>query len=677
MLSRFPGVRVEPDGTVFSITSAVADSIELCLFDGDGHESRVEMKRTGFETFAVTIPAPAGTRYGYRVHGPWNPAAGHRCNPAKLLIDPYALHLEGGVRGGPALLGHNPVDPARPSRTDSARFTFRSVVTDRSFDWGDDAPPRIPLADSVIYEAHVKGFTKTHPGVPVELQGTYAGLAHPAAIEHLVSLGVTAVELLPVHAFVQDRHLTTKGRRNYWGYNSIGFFAPHRDYSAGDDPVTEFKGMVKLLHAAGLEVILDVVYNHTAEGNHLGPTLCFRGLDNASWYRLGPPDRYLDWSGTGNAVNLANPTVLRFVIDSLRYWVEDMHIDGFRFDLAPLLGRTRHDFDPLGGFFGAIAADPTFEGVKLIAEPWDVGPGGYQAGHFPSPWSEWNDSYRDVVRDFWRGAERTVPSFATKITGSMDRFGSRRPTASINLITAHDGFTLHDLVSYNERHNLDNGEDGRDGHHDNRSWNSGTEGESDDPAIIELRTRRRRAFMATLMLSQGVPMILGGDEIGRTQRGNNNAYNQDNPVSWYDWAHVDEDMLAFTRQVITFRLRHPSVRRTAWLYEDPAPGVDHVGWFRPDGETMTDLDWQMPFARSLVLYLDGTGIHAGLDTVTDDDLLLAFNGNDEAMEFVLPPAVGTDGWTRVLESSDRVTPEQVEESFTVEGFSLVVLGRPA
>ncbi|MEX1271709.1 MAG: glycogen debranching protein GlgX, partial [Acidimicrobiia bacterium] len=499
----------------FAVWSGVAEQVHLSLFD-DGIEHTFALPgRTGDVFHGHLSGVGPGLRYAFRVEGPWDPAHGDRCNPSKLLADPYARMLEGPSKERHLLRGHAPGESHLPDGRDSAPAALRSVVVDHAFDWGDDTAPAIPIADSVIYEVHVKGLTARHPDVPEELRGTYAGLAHPAVIEHLRALGVTTVELLPIQHFVHDQFLLDRGLRNYWGYNTIGFFAPHLEYAATDDPISEFKGMVRLLHAAGLEVILDVVYNHTAEGNHLGPTLAFRGYDNQAYYRLDPSNRahYLNWTGTGNTLNLGSPVVLQLVMDSLRYWVAEMHIDGFRFDLATTLGRTHSDFDPLGAFFGAVSQDPTLRRTKLIAEPWDVGPNGYRVGQFPHRWSEWNDGYRDTVRDFWKATPSSLGSFGNAVTGSSPLFetSGRSPTASVNFVTSHDGFTLADVVAYNEKHNRANGETNRDGHSDNRSWNSGTEGPTDDGTVREIRTRRTRSMATSLLLSQGVPMLLGGD----------------------------------------------------------------------------------------------------------------------------------------------------------------------
>ncbi len=669
------------DQTTFTMRSEVAEGVELCLFDSGGQETRLEMDPIGDGRFQTSARAAVSTEYGYRVHGPWSPSNGHRCNPNKLLLDPYARMIAGRLQPGPAVLGHDHTDPTRPSTLDSGPSMLRGVVTTgpddpSGFDWGLDSPPGIPMSDTVIYETHVRGISRLHPDVPEDLRGTYAGLAHPAIVGHLSDLGITAVELMPTQAFVDDQHLLTAGRANYWGYNTVGFFAPHPGHAAGADAVTEFKAMVRTLHTAGIEVLLDVVYNHTAEGNHLGPTLSFRGIDNRAWYRLGPPDRYLNWTGTGNTLDLGNFQVLRFVIDSLRYWIEEMHVDGFRFDLATTLGRTHHDFDPRGAFFGAIAAEPGFDRVKLIAEPWDVGPGGYQAGRFPAPWSEWNDGYRDAARDLWRGAEGSIAGYATKLAGSIDRFGSRSPVASVNYVTSHDGFTLADLVSYNDRHNEANGEDGRDGHHDNRSWNTGVEGPTDDEEITSLRMVRQRSMLAGLLLSQGVPMVLGGDEICRTQGGNNNPYNQDNQITWYDWAGAERSMLDFTRKLIDFRRRHPTLRRTGWLHEHPAQGQDHVGWFTPAGDEMTPAHWNHPQQRSVVLYLDGSVVHAEGGPVEDDDVLVALNAHSTTVDVWIPEAVSTGTWIKAIDSTEPDESEaEVDGSFELAPFGFVVLVR--
>jgi glycogen operon protein len=687
------GATLDDSGVNFAVWSSVAESVTLSLFDGDEEHRFPLPGRTGDVFHGHISSIGPGARYGLRVEGPWDPANGLRCNPAKLLADPYARLHSGEFGAGRLLLGHTPRNQSRIDPRDSASATARSVVVDDAFDWEGDRPLRTPLADSIIYETHVKGITRRHPAVPASLRGTYAGLAHPAVIEHLRAVGVTAVELLPIHQFVHDGFLVDRGLRNYWGYNTIGFFAPHRDYAATDDPISEFKGMVKLLHAAGIEVILDVVHNHTAEGNHLGPTLGFRGIDNRAYYRLDPqnPSHYLNWTGTGNTLDLASPVALRMVMDSLRYWVEEVHVDGFRFDLATVLGRTHAAFDPVGAFFGAVAQDPVLQGTKLIAEPWDLGPDGYRVGQFPARWSEWNDTFRDTTRDVWKATRGTLGAFGNAITGSSPLYelSGRKPTASINLITAHDGFTLHDLVSYDERHNHANAEDNGDGHHDNRSWNSGVEGPTDDPAVLDIRARRTRSMLVTLLLSQGVPMLLGGDEIGRTQRGNNNAYNQDNELSWFDWEAADFDLSGFVGRLTRLRSEHPTFRRTAWLHEHAAEGHDLVGWFTSDGTEMSVDDWNDPAGHSVALHLAGRVVHCERGTVTDDDVLLLFNGSMDARTFHLPESIGADGWAVVVDSVDphrdggvvdSVDPHRdggVVDEMTVGAFGATVLLRPS
>jgi isoamylase len=587
------GAHADARGADFAVFSSVAAAVELCLFDDAGTEHRQQMAVDDSYVWRCRVEGVGhGARYGFRVHGPWDPASGSRCNAAKLLLDPYARAVAGAVTWQPALRGDDPAD--------SAPFVPRSIVCAGEFDWRGDRRPQTPLEDSIIYELHVKGFTKQHPAVAAELQGSYRGLAEPAVLEYLQRLGVTAVELLPVHQFVHDGALVARGLRNYWGYQSIGYFAPHNEYASsgdGGDQVDEFKTMVRALHAAGLEVILDVVFNHTAEGSELGPTLCFRGLDNAAYYRLtDDPSRYVDDTGCGNTFDTHRPAGLRLVLDSLRYWVSEMHVDGFRFDLAASLGRGARDFDAFSSFLEAVGQDPVLADVKLIAEPWDVGYGGYELGDFPPGWSEWNGRYRDTVRDFWRGTDGMLADFATRLTGSADLFGQgRRPSASINLVTVHDGFTLADLVSYDTKHNDANGEDNRDGTDDNRSWNCGVEGPTDDLDVLSLRLRQRRNFLATLLLSEGVPLLLGGDELGRSQDGNNNAYCQDNATSWVDWslAGADGDLSEFVASLCRFRLRHPILLRRRFFTEG------EVSWLRPDGEAMTAADWTAPFARAV------------------------------------------------------------------------------
>jgi isoamylase len=643
------GATYDGVGTNFAIFSEVAERVELCLYDDDGSdEQRLPVTETDGYVWHCFLPGIGpGQRYGYRVHGPHFPEAGVRCNESKLLLDPYARALDGQVKWNPAVYGY-PLggDDRERNDEDSAPYMPRSVVCSPWFEWGDDHPLRIPWHETVLYEAHVKGMTMRHPEVPPELRGTYAGMAHPAVIEHLQRLGVTAVELMPVHQFVQDHYLLDMGLTNYWGYNSIAFFAPHNEYSAWgvEQVVSEFKYLVKTMHQAGIEVILDVVYNHTAEGNHLGPTLSFRGIDNPAYYRLADGGRYyFDTTGTGNTLNMRHPHVLQLIIDSLRYWVTEMRVDGFRFDLAASLARQFHEVDRLSAFFDLIQVDPVVSQVKLIAEPWDLGEGGYQVGNFPTLWSEWNGRYRDTVRDYWRGADRTLADFSYRITGSSDLYGrtGRHPYASVNFVTAHDGFTLTDLVSYDSKHNDANGEEGRDGTDDNRSWNSGVEGPSDDPEVIGLRERRRRAMMATLLLSVGVPMVRHGDELGHSQYGNNNAYCQDNEVSWLDWESADTEFAAFCADLIDFRKKHPVFTRRRFFEGEPIfrGGLSDIGWFRPDGAEMTDEDWKTGYAKSLTVFLNGDALpdpDPRGRRVVDDSFLLLYNGHHDNVQFILP-----------------------------------------
>ncbi len=662
-------------GTNFSVFSEVAEQVDLCLFDEQGAESRVVLEEVDAHCWHAYLPGVGpGQAYGYRVHGPWEPAAGLLCNPAKLLLDPYARAIDGEVDWDQACFGYQFDDHGARNDDDSAPHVPRSVVHNPFFDWGDDRSPATPLHESVIYETHVKGFTATLEAVPEALRGTFSGLADPAAIDHLQRLGITAVELMPIHQFVHDAHLVERGLRNYWGYNSIGFFAPHNGYAtaSGGGQVQEFKAMVRALHDAGIEVLLDVVYNHTAEGNHLGPVLSFKGLDNAAYYRLAPDasDRYYDTTGTGNSLNVRHPRSLQMIMDSLRYWVQEMHVDGFRFDLAATLARQFHEVDRLSAFFDLVQQDPVVGQVKLIAEPWDVGDGGYQVGNFPSVWSEWNGRYRDTVRDFWRGEPATLAETAARLTGSSDLYqsDSRSPVASVNFVTAHDGFTLADLVAYDEKHNEANGEDGRDGESHNRSWNCGVEGPTDDPAILGLRGRQQRNLLATLLLSQGVPMISGGDEIGRSQQGNNNAYCQDNETSWYDWARADTDLLAFTSDLIRLRREHPVLRRRRWFQGRPIRGVPDISWHRPDGREMDDADWESDWARSIAVLLNGEAIGARDERgqhVVDDSFVLLCNAAAEDIDWTLP-----EGWDRpstvvVSTGSDPALGAQIEPGATV------------
>jgi isoamylase len=678
--SSYPlGATYDGAGTNFTLYSQVADQVDLCLFDDEGAETRVTLHEVdGFVWHGYLPGVGPGQRYGYRVHGPYDPAAGHRCNPAKLLLDPYAKAVEGNIDWDPAVFAYSFDDADERNDADSAPHVPRSVVVNPYFDWRGDRPPRRPYNETVIYEAHVRGLTKLHPQVPEAQQGTYAGLAHPAVIEHLQDLGVTAVELMPVHQFVTDSLLSEHGLANYWGYNTIGFFAPHNAYaSAGarGDQVPEFKSMVYALHDAGIEVILDVVYNHTAEGNHLGPTLSFRGIDNSAYYRLvdDDPRYYFDTTGTGNSLLMRHPQVLQLIMDSLRYWVTEMHVDGFRFDLAAALARQFHEVDRLSAFFDLVQQDPVVSQVKLIAEPWDVGEGGYQVGNFPPLWSEWNGKYRDTIRDFWRGQHATLPEFASRLTGSSDLYASdgRHPVASVNFVTAHDGFTLADLVSYNHKHNEANGEDGRDGTDDNRSWNCGAEGPTGDRAVNALRQRQVRNFLTTLFLSQGIPMLLSGDEMNRTQQGNNNAYCQDNEISWVHWpdaaAGQDEAdqaaaLLEFTRQAIALRRDHPAFRRRQYFQgrsirgARDAPG--DIAWFTLTGEEMTEDDWDAGFAKSLTVFLNGEAIsepdQRG-ERVRDDSFLLLFNASEQDLEFTVPAARYGQAWEKEL---DTAAPEE-------------------
>ncbi|OOG22430.1 glycogen debranching enzyme GlgX [Thioalkalivibrio denitrificans] len=680
------------EGTNFSVFSEVAERVELCLLDEQGGQSQAhELREVSAHCWHGYMPGIGpGQRYGYRVHGPWDPAQGLRCNPAKLLLDPYAKAVDGQVTWDEAVFPYRFDDPDESlNDADSAPYVPRSVVIDPAFDWGDDRHPRTPWHETVIYETHVRGFSVRHPEIPEDLRGTYAGLGHPAAIEYLTKLGVTAVELMPVHQFIHYAHLQEKGLRNYWGYSSIGYFAPHNEYAADAAPggqVREFKEMVKALHGAGLEVILDVVYNHTSEGNHRGPMLSLKGLDNAAYYRLMPDDprHYMDYTGTGNSLNMRHPHVLQLIMDSLRYWVLEMHVDGFRFDLASTLARELHEVDRLSAFFDIIQQDPVISQVKLIAEPWDVGEGGYQVGNFPPLWSEWNGRYRDTVRDFWRGEDRTLGEFAYRFTGSSDLYesSSRLPHASINFVTAHDGFTLRDLVSYNEKHNEANGEDNRDGTDDNRSWNCGAEGPTDDPDINALRARQQRNFLATLMLSQGVPMLLGGDEIGRTQQGNNNVYCQDNEIAWYDWKSRDGDLLEFTRRLIRYQHDHPVFRRRRWFQGRAIHGgeVTDIAWFTVDGKQMAEEHWGEDFAKSLGVYLNGQAFPAPDPEgrrVEDDDFYLIFNAHHEALEFTLPEERWGRAWLRELDTTEGwIKGEEslaAKSKLRVEGRSVVVL----
>jgi isoamylase len=637
-------------GVNFAIFSEHAESIELCLFAADGgNEQRVRMvEQTDLVWHCYLPDVRPGQRYGYRVYGPYDPGAGHRFNPNKLLVDPYAKRIDGAVNWDDSLFGYRiGEDDLVPDERDSSPFVPKSVVVNEAFVWGGDRPLKRPLDETIIYEVHVKGFTQRHPDVAEELRGTYAGMGSAAAIDYLTTLGVTAVELLPVHQHINDRHLVERSLTNYWGYNTIGFFAPEVRYSATGEPVSEFKTMVKRLHDAGIEVILDVVYNHTGEGNHLGPTVSFRGVDNASYYRLSPEDLryYVDYTGTGNTLDATSPRVLQLIMDSLRYWVTEMHVDGFRFDLASALAREMYDVDKLGSFFDIIHQDPIISQVKLIAEPWDVGPGGYQVGNFPVGWAEWNGKYRDTVRRFWKGIGGQTAELAYRLSGSSDLYAGsgRQPHASINFVTAHDGFTLNDLVSYEQKHNEANGESNQDGDNNNESMNFGVEGPTDEEGIREIREQQKRNFLATLLLSQGVPMLLGGDEIGRTQHGNNNGYAQDNEISWYDWDvdRRDRQLLAFTRSLIRLFRQHPVLRRRRFFQGRQIRGsrIKDLTWFGPDGSEMTDEEWQAPGVKTLGLQYAGDAIDERGprgERIVDDTLLVILNADDRPVAFTLP-----------------------------------------
>jgi isoamylase len=690
--SPFPlGATWQAGGVNFAVASEVASGVEVCLFDPDGAEVRLPLSEYDAGVWHGFVPGVGpGQPYGFRVAGPYDPANGIRCNPAKLLLDPYAKAIDGDPVWDERIFGYSWAGgPDSRNDLDSAAAMPRSLVIDPGFDWGDDHPPAVPYSDTVLYETHVVGLTRTHPDVPDDLRGTYAGLTHPAVLEHLTALGITTVELLPVHQSVTSGTLRAKGLTNYWGYDTIGFFAPHAGYSAEvragrpGGQVDEFKRMVQTLHAHGIEVVLDVVFNHTVEGNEFGPTLCHRGLDNPAYYRLvpGDPRSYFDTTGTGNSLNVGDTTCLRMIMDSLRYWVGDMHVDGFRFDLAATLARQDGAFAQVSAFFDLIAQDPVVSRVKLIAEPWDVGQvDSYELGRFPALWSEWNGRFRDTVRDFWRSTDGTLADFATRIAGSADLYGGsrRRPSASVNIVTTHDGFALRDLVSYDQKHNDANGEGNRDGTDDNRSWNSGVEGPSDDPAVLGLRAARSRAMLATALLSLGVPMLLGGDEIGRSQAGNNNAYCQDNALSWYDWGAVDGDLLAFTRRLTALRRSHPALRRRRYLTGAQA---GELGWYTPAGTPMTDAEWTDPEARSFAVYVNGAAEPDHDDQgrpLLDDDLLLLVNGWWQALDFTLPD-LPTGAWRRDLDTADpSVEAEAVPPgaTVTVGPRSLVLLTSP-
>jgi isoamylase len=693
------GASWDGEGVNFALYSENAANVELCLFEKDNpkQESRkILLKERTHDVWHVYIPGiKPGQLYGYRVHGPYEPENGHRFNPNKLVIDPYAKAISGTIEWDDSLfgyqIGHEDEDMSF-SDSDSAPFMPKSVVIDENYNWEGDKLLKTPFHKTVIYEAHVKGFTKLNPDIPEDLRGTYSGIAHPASIEYLTKLGITAIELMPIHHFITDRHLEDNGLTNYWGYNSLCFFAPDVRYNSKGthgEQVTEFKDMVKALHNAGIEVILDVVYNHTGEGNHLGPTLSFKGIDNLGYYRVTENKRfYMDYTGTGNTLNSSLRSALRLIMDSLRYWIQEMHIDGFRFDVASALARELHEVNMLCTFFNIIYQDPFISQSKLIAEPWDVGEGGYQVGKFPPGWAEWNGKYRDCMRDYWRGAESTLPEFATRFTGSSDLYldNYRTPVASINFITAHDGFTLNDLVSYNAKHNEANGENSRDGINDNRSWNCGEEGPSEDPMVKERRKRQKRNLLTTLFLSQGVPMLLSGDEISRTQNGNNNAYCHDNEISWTNWENTDKDLLEFTRKLIHLRRMHPVIRRRKWFQGQPIKGngLKDIAWFLPEGTEMEDEHWDHDYALSLAVFLNGEGIRSQGkkgEKIIDDSFYIMFNASDIPIDYKFPPEYYNTNWTLVLDTSKDLVNEQagdsrIKDTIRVEGRSIVVLQHP-
>jgi len=697
--SPFPlGATWDGEGVNFALFSENATAVDLCLFDSKTNkERRIRVKEVDNHIWHAYIPKlKPGQLYGYRVYGPYEPQNGHRFNPNKLLIDPYAKALSGKVEWSNAIFGYevgNPEEDLSFSEEDSAPYIPKSIVIDPSFNWEDDKAPKVPYHKTIVYEAHVKGFTKLHPDIPEQIRGTYSAIAHPATIQYLKDLGITAIELMPVHQFVNDGFLREKGLVNYWGYNTIGFFAPDIRYSSNGNfggQVNEFKTMVKELHKAGIEVILDVVYNHTAEGNHLGPTLSFRGIDNNSYYRLGEDKRfYFDYTGTGNTLNAMMPAVLRLIMDSLRYWILEMHVDGFRFDLASTLARELHEVDRLGSFFDIIHQDPVISQVKLIAEPWDIGEGGYQVGNFPPGWAEWNGKYRDCMRDYWRGAESMLSEFALRFTGSPDLYKEdyRRPTASINFITAHDGFTLTDLVSYNEKHNEANGENNNDGESHNRSWNCGEEGQTENENIIALRNKQKRNFLTTLFLSQGVPMLVAGDELGKTQHGNNNAYCQDNEISWIDWQNADKDLLRFTQKLIHFQHAHAVFCRRGWFKGQPIQrsGMEDIAWFLPNGNSMSEENWKEDFAKSLGVFLNGKALKAEGprgEHLTDNNFYIIFNAYEGELPYVLPPEEFGNSWTKVIDTNENFFEEENGQTFspgetvTVQGRSVLVLKEP-
>jgi isoamylase len=693
------GATWDGNGVNFALYTENATGVDLCLFDeplGKTETHRIRIKEVTHQVWHAYIPGlKPGQLYGYRVYGPYEPENGHRFNPNKVLIDPYAKAIAGRIDWNDSLFGYemgSPEEDMSFSELDSAPHIPKAVVIDDRFNWEGDRQLKIPYYKTVIYETHVKGFTQIHPDIPDNIRGTYGAIAHPVSIKYLKDLGVTAIELMPVHHFIADKILKDKGLTNYWGYNTIGFFAPEVKYSGSGfmgEQVTEFKTMVKELHKAGIEVILDVVYNHTAEGNHLGPTLSFRGIDNASYYRLTEDKRYYnDYTGTGNTLNAQMPSVLKLIMDSLRYWTTEMHVDGFRFDLAATLARELHEVDRLGSFFDIIHQDPIISQAKLIAEPWDIGEGGYQVGKFPPGWAEWNGKYRDCIRDYWRGADSMLAEFAERFTGSSDLYKNdyRLPTASINFVTAHDGFTLHDLVSYNEKHNEANGEDNNDGESHNRSWNCGAEGTTADEGIIKLRNRQKRNFLTTLFLSQGVPMLVAGDELSRTQNGNNNAYCQDNELSWIDWNSADKELIDFTKQLIRFRHKHPTFRRRRWFQGQPIKGmgVEDIGWFQPDGSEMSEEHWNQDFAKSMAVFLNGQGIRSvgpKGEQITDDSFYIIFNAHHEPLEFKLPSRKYGNNWIKVIDTTTSSITEDsgsynAKDTITADSRSIIVLRKP-
>ncbi len=692
------GATWDGQGVNFALFSDYATGVELCLFkNGDDKQEYEKIKFTErtHQIWHVYLPdAKPGQLYGYRVSGPYEPENGHRFNPNKLLMDPYAKAIAGAINWDDSLFAYevgSENEDLSYSEVDSAPFIPKSVVIDSNFDWDGDKLLKLSYRDTIIYETHVKGFTFLHPDIPEEIRGTYAALAHPVTINYLKDLGITAIELMPVHQFVNDRGLQENGLNNYWGYNTIGFFAPDVKYSGSGvmgEQVIEFKKMVKEFHKAGIEVILDVVYNHTAEGNQLGPTISFKGIDNACYYRLTDDNKrfYMDYTGTGNTLNAMLPNVLQYIMDSLRYWVLEMHVDGFRFDLAATLARELHEVNRLSAFFDIIHQDPVLSQVKLIAEPWDIGEGGYQVGKFPPGWAEWNGKYRDSIRDYWIGADSMLGEFAQRLTGSPDLYQDdyRRPTASINFITAHDGFTLNDLVSYNEKHNEANKEDNNDGESNNRSWNCGAEGPTDDAEINKLRAQQKRNLLATMFLSQGVPMLVAGDEFGRTQQGNNNAFCQDNEISWLNWTNQDKPLLEFTKRLIKLRKDHPTFRRKKWFQGVPIKGqkLEDIGWFLPEGDEMTDENWNHGYAKSLGIFLNGKGIHnvtAKGEPIADDNFYLIFNAHYEPVNYVLPEKLTGKKWVKTLDTSDdSVSDQEIEDNkkVTVQGRSVVVLHQP-